>query len=366
MKKITVAGHICVDVIPKMESSTSLDPGVLVHVGEAAFATGGAVSNTGLALHKLGLPVRLVGKIGSDFFGGIVSDLLKQAGAELDLVVSDIDPTSYSIVLNRPDMDRTFLHCPGANDTFGARDIDPGKLRDADIFHFGYPPLMRAIYADNGEGLAGLLQALCKQGTVTSLDMARPDPDSDAGKVDWAGFLDLVLEHTGVFLPSVDELLFMIDRDNFARLEQGATLAQLGGMEFLAKLADRLMDKGVSIVVIKLGADGLFMACTRDEERLSPLAKRLGIESAAWLGRSLYAPCFTAELAGTTGAGDCTIAGFLAGLAHGLDPKMTMKTATGTGAFSVEHADATSGIPGWQTLIKRINDGWQQQERSIS
>ena len=43
-----------------------------------------------------------------------------------------------------------------------------------------------------------------------------------------------------------------------------------------------------------------------------------------------------------------------------------MDTATGTGAFSVEQADATSGIPCWDVVQKRIKDGWQKQEKTIS
>jgi hypothetical protein len=54
-----VAGHICLDVIPDLATSQDgfeqrFRPGHLVEVGPAAIATGGAVSNTGLALHKLG------------------------------------------------------------------------------------------------------------------------------------------------------------------------------------------------------------------------------------------------------------------------------------------------------------------------
>jgi sugar/nucleoside kinase (ribokinase family) len=65
---VVVAGHICLDMIPDMGSdqvSTSLEeiltPGKLVSVGPAKTATGGAVANTGLALHRLGLPSRCWG-----------------------------------------------------------------------------------------------------------------------------------------------------------------------------------------------------------------------------------------------------------------------------------------------------------------
>ena len=72
-----VAGHICLDIIPDLSGSTleqfrrTFAPGKLLQVGSAALGTGGTVSNVGLALHKLGMDVRLMGKVGDDAFGQI-------------------------------------------------------------------------------------------------------------------------------------------------------------------------------------------------------------------------------------------------------------------------------------------------------
>ncbi len=63
-------------------------------------------------------------------------------------------------------------------------------------------------------------------------------------------------------------------------------------------------------------------------------------------------------LAGTTGSGDCTIAGLLAGLLRGEDPVTVATSATAVGACSVEEADATSGIPGWRDVAARLAAGW--------
>src|SRR5512137_1574167 len=77
-----VAGHLCLDIIPKW-SSTAQDkfetvflPGRLLQVGPATLSTGGPVSNTGLALHKLGIPTQLMGKVGDDLFGQAVTQLV--------------------------------------------------------------------------------------------------------------------------------------------------------------------------------------------------------------------------------------------------------------------------------------------------
>src|SRR5208283_199005 len=84
--EIVVAGHICLDLIPKIPAtgaaklSEIVAPGKLVNIGECIFSTGGPVSNTGLALAKLGQKVTLMGKVGDDPFGHMVVERMRQAG----------------------------------------------------------------------------------------------------------------------------------------------------------------------------------------------------------------------------------------------------------------------------------------------
>ena len=150
-------------------------------------STGGAVPNTGLTLHRLGVPVRLMGKVGDDLFGSAVLEALRARDPELaaGMVVGAGETTSYSIVISPPGVDRCFLHCSGANDTFTADDVRYDELASARLFHFGYPPIMRAMYADGGSELRRMLARARDAGPAISLDMCRPDPDGDAGRVDW-------------------------------------------------------------------------------------------------------------------------------------------------------------------------------------
>jgi sugar/nucleoside kinase (ribokinase family) len=128
---VVVAGHICLDIIPDMSGSSGarlediMAPGHLTVVGRAALSTGGAVSNTGLALNRLGIPTRLMGKIGDDLFGRAVQGIISRYGRELagGMIVDTGDATSYTLIVNPPNIDRIFLHCPGANDTFRAQDV---------------------------------------------------------------------------------------------------------------------------------------------------------------------------------------------------------------------------------------------------
>ncbi|THF83273.1 carbohydrate kinase family protein [Cohnella fermenti] len=369
---IVVAGHICLDVIPDIRGEHGglgqlLVPGKLVDVGSATLSTGGAVSNTGLALHRLGFPVRLMGKAGDDPFGGLILQLLREHGEGMadGMIVSPGESSSYSLVISPPGVDRIFLHHTGTNDTFAAADVEPEALRGARLFHFGYPPLMRKMYEHGGEELERMLAAVKSQGLTVSLDLARPDPDSDAGKADWRAILSRALPSVDVFLPSFEEILYMLRPDTYRELagRHGTTeLLPFANGELLGALAGELLGMGVAIAGLKLGAYGFYLRTTADAQRLRTMgacAPEPGlIES--WRERELLVPCFRVEAAGTTGAGDSSIAGFLGGLAKGLAPERTLIAAAGVGACCVERSDATSGVRGWDDTQERIAAGWER------
>jgi sugar/nucleoside kinase (ribokinase family) len=130
--------------------------------------------------------------------------------------------------------------------------------------------------------------------------------------------------------------------------------------ETLARLSGRMLDMGAAVVGIKLGECGLYLRTSSDRARLEAVGGALVADADAWRGRELCVPTFEVRVAGTTGAGDCAIAGFLAGMLHGLIPERTMRAAVGAGAACCERPDATSGVPGWDALEERIDAGWRQ------
>ena len=384
-KKIdaVVAGHICLDIIPTLsESQTRPEdlfmPGRLLKIGPATTALGGVVSNTGLALHQLGFQTRLVGQVGDDLFGHAVVETLSRKDPKLTerMLVVPGESTSYSVVMSPPGVDRCFLHCPGANDTLRAENLPIEELAGARLMHFGYPPLMQAIYSDEGVGLAQALEKAQKLGIFTSLDMAMPDPTSPAIDVDWHAWLKNVLPSVDLFIPSLDELLMMLDRDCYDRLAASApgdNLAVAANGEFLEEISGKLLDLGARIVVLKLGDQGLYL---RTGQRVCEIAGQRLLDkdqAQAWANLQLLAPCYQVDVVGTTGSGDCTIAGFLAGLLEGGTPDAALRSAVGVGACCVQSPDATSGVPtidevrtktaGWGTKDVALSlDGWEMDQ----
>ena len=161
---ITVAGHICLDIIPQIpdtgirEISELFKPGKLINVTAAKISTGGPVSNTGIATKKLGLNVAFMARVGNDEFGKLIINLLKKQGHTAGVSVSEGDQTSYTIAIAPPGIDRIFLHDPGANDHFSSADLNQSIISQSRLFHFGYPPLMANCYQNGGEELAKIFQ----------------------------------------------------------------------------------------------------------------------------------------------------------------------------------------------------------------
>ncbi len=365
MAKIVVAGHLCLDIIPELPERTSdlgelLAPGSLTEVGAAVVAVGGSVSNTGQALARLGEDVVLLAKIGDDEFGRTARRILHQAGSGLDegLIVSENSHTSYTLVISPPGVDRSFLHSPGANHTFCAADITDAALEDGDLFHFGYPPLMRSIYEQDGAELKKIFNRMRDRGMATSLDMTFIDPASEAGKVDWLAFLKNILPSTDLFLPSLDEILFMVDREKYNQLaaDFGENIIQGVEADLIEKTAQKLIDLGSSVAVIKLGEHGLYLRT----------AESVPDRSASWSTISQFQSCFSTHVVGTTGSGDCTIAGFLAAYSAGVSPQAAMIAAVAAGSASTESLDAASAIPHRNQLQARIDAGWKKLSGKFS
>ena len=372
--KIIAAGHVCLDIIPTfLRGAATLDavlqPGKLVDIGPALLSTGGSVANTGLALKRLGLPVRLMGKVGKDAFGMAICDIFEKHDAALvkTMIVDPAVATSYTVVISPPGIDRLFLHCPGANDSFSADDVTPELLAGMELFHFGYPPLMKAFYSDTAE-LARLFKKVKACGLATSLDMALPDPASPAGQADWPVILRQALPLTDIFSPSLDEIVYMLHRERGLAVRlKAAEGVPLGGLieEDVHALAGELIGLGVAVVMLKLGNQGAYMRVTADRQRLLACNCFTAEECDAWLGAEFFAPCFDAKVVGTTGSGDCTVAGFLTGIAKRLGPAKSLRTAVAVGSASVEQPDATSGVPTWTILDARVRAGWGRETPKV-
>ena len=325
MKPVIVAGHVCLDLTPALDSSPSIEPGRLIGVGPIALSPGGCVSNTGLALAALGVPTQLVADVGSDELGRVLVELLAASAADTAGIARlEGRVTSYSVVVDFAGRDRTFWHHIGANAAFdgsgvveriektargadgpasgGARDVAGGAPET--ILHLGYSTHLPALYADGGAALIRLVESARRAGAMVSLDMAEIAPASEARAVDWERLLARTLPAVDVMKASVDDLVAMMPRR-----------AGLGPIDW----ADLLVDLGAAAALVTAGADGLYLR-TGSEARFANAARTLRRAPHEWSNRELRVPSMAQHVLATTGAGDVAAAGFLAGLAQDLGP----------------------------------------------
>ena len=367
--KVLIAGNAVLDITPVFPSGKReafrecFVPGRLIMMNGVDIHAGGACCNTGAALRFLGVDVSIVARIGRDAFGGILSDLMEQVGIYGGLLPTGEAGTSYTVVLAAPGTDRIFLHDPGVGDYFEASDIEAALTDDIGVFHFGYPPLMKRMYERSGHELIAMFEAVKSRGILTSLDMAMVTRDAPAASADWPGILTRLLPSVDFFLPSLEETCFFIDPKRYESWNDrstgdGGIPADLSVSRDIAPLADRLVSMGAGVIVIKCGEHGMYYR-TAGADRLSETAERMGIEVGDLADRSGFVPAFRAEkVVSANGAGDASIAGFLAGIVggHGFDESLRLGLAAG--ACSVGGYDAVSGLLSIAEMLSKIGDGW--------
>ena len=193
----------------------------------------------------------------------------------------------------------------------------------------------------------------------TSLDMALPDPNSPSGKAPWFAILENILPYVDIFMPSIEEVFFMIDPEKYFKVK-----AKAGGRDVVdfidpadyARLADRCLQLGCKIVVIKAAHRGVYV-------RTGDFAKKdFGAASPNdrnnWSKRELWCPAFLIEkIASATGSGDSAIAGFLTAYIKGYPVEKALKYSNCVGYQNLHELDAVSGIKNWDDTSVILETG---------
>jgi len=273
------------------------DKGKLILVDTLELHTGGCASNTGYALNKLGISTGLMGKVGTDGFGDFFANYMSDAGLDIrGLRRTTTSNTSGTMVMVSSDGERTFFHYLGANAELCYEDIDFDIIKEAKILHIAGTFLMPNF---DGEPTARVLRKARELGIITSLDTAW---DS---KGNWMKVIEPCLRHLDIFLPSIEEARMITNKQE------------------PEDIAESLLSYGIKIVSLKMGERGSY---TRTND---------------W---DLYLPIYKVDAIDSTGAGDAYAAGFLAGVAKGMDYRDAALLGNAVGAFCVTAIGSTAGI----------------------
>ena len=326
-------------------------------VKETQYRPGGATSNTGHALARLGMPVEFMTVIGADANGDILLKLWQADGIDTRYVArSTAAGTGLSVLPVYADGKRGAYFCPGTHDLM---DIDtlfgPDRaylqvLRERLAFHIGYPPLMRRL---QGWALAEALSAVRETGVLVSLDTTPVADD-----VTLREMLTPALAVAHMFTPNVEEAsqvagqftrLAQQARDESARRSEPVEIENIVTPDELNAIGEVLLAAGVPIAVITLGPQGAFL-CTGSAAALRdvPLA-----DAAGWANQRLYVPAFQVDgPVNTTGAGDTFTAGILTGMCQGfISLAEIARLAHATGAL---HVDLSRGACSFAEVLAAL------------
>ena len=358
-----IAGYLGVDIAPGFAQREAVSfaelfrPGKLIETDGLHFSLGGVVANTGLAMRKFGLNTALTGCVGADMLGDMAVALLARSGATTGIHRTIAAGTAYGIVIAPPGLDRIFLEDPGCNRIFTADSIAYEIVRQSRIFHFGYPPLMEALWSNCGAQLKTLFERVRSQGTVTSLDMTLPDHAAPAGKADWQAILSAVLPLVDIFVPSIEELLFMLEPQLYSniagRADNGDMIEAIPPEEY-ERLSKKVLDMGVKVLLIKAGHRGAYLRTGNLAELNSSvlcLSDRTGCPQGAWIPPLLVD---AERFRNASGAGDCAVAGFLTALLKDESIMTAGRFAMMAGRDNLYGNDALSGLVDWPHMEKSI------------
>lgn len=361
-----IAGYICVDMLPGFSKNDNFKnvadlfiPGKLIEIEGMDFVLGGLVPNTGLAMKKLGKKVFLNGLTGDDFIGTIAIASLNKYGAAEGIQMTKVSGTAFSIVLAPKGIDRIFLESPGCNRFFDLTHIDFDAVANSRLFHFGYPPLLKQFYLNNGQQLSEMYAKVKEMGIVTSLDFSLPDPDSESGKVNWPEIMKRTLPSVDIFVPSIEELLQTMMPEKYAEID-----AMPGSDDFVDKVpvetvrevGKKMIDAGVKILLIKMGHRGAYLI-TGDISDINR-TKAFTLAHKSWDHREIWCNAYAADhskIVNASGAGDTAVAAFLTAILDGEPAENAVKYAGMAGRDNLYCQNIYDDLSNWNQLTVNIN-----------
>ncbi|MSQ95749.1 MAG: carbohydrate kinase family protein [Gemmataceae bacterium] len=288
---IIVADHVCTPIAHLPAA------GELVMADGMLLTVGGCAANAAVDLAKMQVRVGIVGRVGDDVFGRVVSDILREANVDTScLKPSPGVDTSQTLIVNVQGQDRRFIHTFGANRDFRAADIPLRLLDQVKVLYLGGYLVMPGVTQDE---LVPVFAEARKRGVKTVLDIVVP------AKGEYLSRFDRLLPYVDVFLPNDHEAeLITGEKDP---LKQAAVFQRLGA----------------GTTIITMGGGGSILV--QQDLRL-----RTG--------------AYSVPLVDASGGGDAFDAGYICGLLESKSPEDCLRVASALGASCVRAIGTTPGV----------------------
>ncbi len=294
-KPIVVVGSINTDLVAVAERIPAV--GQTVIGSDFQIHPGGKGANQAVAIARLGYPVRLIGRLGSDHFATQLRTHLQSAGVDTAGVATSDGTSGVAVIVVSSRGENSIVVTPGANSKVTPQDLDAniGMIRDA-----GIVLVQLEIPLETVEYLA----SICSRENVPL--MLDPAPARDLPPD--------IFQHITWFTPNETEAAFYAQGDHGKEQVSNS-----------AELARFLLARGCQGVVLKIGEHGVF------------LASRQGLQ--------IQVPAFPVKAVDTTAAGDAFNGGFATALMLGKTPLESARFAATVAAISVTRSGAQPSMP---------------------
>ncbi|NEP51873.1 MAG: ribokinase [Moorea sp. SIO3C2] len=298
MKPVIVFGSINMDLVAKTPRLPV--PGETLQGHEFFTAPGGKGANQAVAVARLGIPTKIVARVGSDDFGTQLRHSLGVTGVDTDSVLVEEGVSSGIAVISVDQAgENTIIFVAGAN----------GHVNETDVERL----------SNLLPGAAVLLIQLEIPMSVVLLAAAA------AQKVGCPVILDPAPAQE---LP--EELYGMVDIMTPNQLEASVLVDfPVDTIESAKNASEVLLQRGVDTVIVTLGEQGVF--CATGSE-------------------SFFVPAFSVEAVDTVAAGDAFNGAMAVAIAQGLPLRQAVVWGAAAGALAVTKAGAQPSLPDKETF----------------
>jgi len=294
MLEVVVLGSLNMDLV--VRTARMPRPGETVMGERFVTVPGGKGANQAAAAARLGASVAMIGRVGADSFGPSLLANMRQQGVDIEHVIVDEGVgTGVALIVVDDEGENSIVVVPGANgrvsigDLYAARDLLSGAHFLVTQLEIPLPVVRAAIQ-------------LARELNLRVIPNAAPARRVDADFV------------RGVFCLVVNEF-------------EAQTLAGMpvtDDLKSASEVGRALLDLGVSVAVITLGARGAFLV-TRES--------------------SAHVPAQRVPVVDTTAAGDAFVGGLTVALRDGLDLVDAVRYATCAGTLAVTRLGAQPSLP---------------------
>lgn len=257
---------------------------------EKCFATemvscgGGPAANAAVTVVRLGGQSALAAYLGEDFPGSRHVAELVEEGVRIDWIVRGPHPTPLSVILVKPNGDRSVINFKGATPPMEEVPFDPAGVKPKAVLFDGHEPLISVPVAR--EALARNIPTILDAGSVHK------------GTVDLLPLTRYLIASTRFSLD------FTGESDPFRALERLSCHAPC--------------------TVVTLGENGLVWKQEQEKG---------------------HVPAFAVDVVDTTGAGDAFHGAFALGVARGMDFLSNLRVSAAAAALCCSRVGARLGIP---------------------